>query len=402
MVPEFDTAAWSLKLNEISQPVKTQYGYHLIQVTEITPAKQQTFAEVKETIRTDLLNTEKRTVWDAWLAKTEKELGVTYKTGMAPTTTTTGSGRRVGQHHGGASQRGDDDHCVVRPPVVTTDAGYRRRGRVTAPAALSGACRRVSLDRRRHSRPDEAARRERVLAELAALYDLTDHAAARVPLGPQADPGGHRGLHPRGDVRARRRGAGGGAPSSSRRGVRPWRAGGRTVRRRRSRVTAPSRASWATCCSRCTSWPRWRRRRAGTIWARWRRASTRKLVRRHPHIFGDASAETPDDVRRTWDEIKRTTEGREGIFHEVPLSFPATLYAQKVQQRAATVGFDWREPAEVLAKIEEEAEELRVEMARPRAPPRRDSGPRAGRPRKWAICCSRWSTWRASSRSTRS
>jgi MazG family protein len=87
-----------------------------------------------------------------------------------------------------------------------------------------------------------------------------------------------------------------------------------------------------------------------------------KLVRRHPHIFGDASAETPDDVRRNWDEIKRTTEGREGIFHEVPQSFPATLYAQKVQQRAATVGFDWREPADVLAKIEEEAEELRAEM----------------------------------------
>jgi MazG family protein len=87
-----------------------------------------------------------------------------------------------------------------------------------------------------------------------------------------------------------------------------------------------------------------------------------KLVRRHPHIFGDATADTPDDVRRNWDEIKRTTEGREGIFHEVPLSFPATLYAQKVQQRAASVGFDWHDAAEVLVKVEEEAGELRAEM----------------------------------------
>src|SRR5665648_14606 len=68
-----------------------------------------------------------------------------------------------------------------------------------------------------------------------------------------------------------------------------------------------------------------------------------KLVRRHPHIFGDAEAETPDEVRRTWDDIKRHTEGREGIFHEVPQALSAPLFAQKLQQRAATVGFDWRE-----------------------------------------------------------
>ena len=50
-----------------------------------------------------------------------------------------------------------------------------------------------------------------------------------------------------------------------------------------------------------------------------------KLVRRHPHIFGEAQAETPEDVRRTWDEIKRDPEGREGIFHDVPSAFPSTL-----------------------------------------------------------------------------
>jgi nucleoside triphosphate diphosphatase len=88
-----------------------------------------------------------------------------------------------------------------------------------------------------------------------------------------------------------------------------------------------------------------------------------KLVRRHPHIFGEAQAETPEDVRRTWDAIKRESEGREGIFHDVPAAFPSTLLAQKLQQRAAAVGFDWEQAADVLAKVEEETAEIADEMA---------------------------------------
>ncbi len=87
-----------------------------------------------------------------------------------------------------------------------------------------------------------------------------------------------------------------------------------------------------------------------------------KLVRRHPHIFADAQADTPDDVRRTWDAIKKDSEGREGIFHDIPGSFPALLLAQKLQQRAAAVGFDWEQAADVLAKLKEEAEEVEAEL----------------------------------------
>jgi MazG family protein len=72
---------------------------------------------------------------------------------------------------------------------------------------------------------------------------------------------------------------------------------------------------------------------------------TAKLVRRHPHVFGDGAAAeslTAGDVLRNWDRIKEGEEGRErGIFAEVPENLPAPLYARKVQRRAATSGFDF-------------------------------------------------------------
>ncbi len=88
-----------------------------------------------------------------------------------------------------------------------------------------------------------------------------------------------------------------------------------------------------------------------------------KLVRRHPHIFADTRAETPEEVKETWDAIKKDSEGREGIFHAIPSSFPALLLAQKLQQRAAAVGFDWQEAQAVMAKVQEETAEVQEEMA---------------------------------------
>lgn len=88
MVPEFEKALFALKKGEISQPVRTQYGYHLIQATEVNPAKQRTLEEVKEELRSDLLNERKRKLWDDWLEKNKAELKVVYAEGLAPTTTT--------------------------------------------------------------------------------------------------------------------------------------------------------------------------------------------------------------------------------------------------------------------------------------------------------------------------
>jgi len=84
-----------------------------------------------------------------------------------------------------------------------------------------------------------------------------------------------------------------------------------------------------------------------------------KLIRRHPHVFGDTEAETSGEVLRNWDAIKATEAGREpGIFGEVPENLPAPLYARKLQRRAASTGFDFGHvPYEA---VEGELEELRA------------------------------------------
>jgi XTP/dITP diphosphohydrolase/tetrapyrrole methylase family protein/MazG family protein/ATP diphosphatase len=88
-----------------------------------------------------------------------------------------------------------------------------------------------------------------------------------------------------------------------------------------------------------------------------------KLVRRHPHVFGDVDADTAVRVRERWDEIKRTQEEREGIFHHVPESLPALLYARKVQRRAAAVGFEYPDAAGALADLDDEIRELKEALA---------------------------------------
>ena len=91
-----------------------------------------------------------------------------------------------------------------------------------------------------------------------------------------------------------------------------------------------------------------------------------KLVRRHPHIFGDVEAETAGTVLRNWDAIKQTEDGREpGIFGEVPENLPGPLYARKVQRRAASTGFDF--PHVPYDAVEGELEELREARTREEA-----------------------------------
>jgi MazG family protein len=84
-----------------------------------------------------------------------------------------------------------------------------------------------------------------------------------------------------------------------------------------------------------------------------------KLVRRHPHVFGDAEARTAGRVRERWEQIKTEQEGRSGIFHDIPESLPALLYARKVQRRAAAVNFEYLDAAGALADLDDELRELK-------------------------------------------
>lgn len=91
-------------------------------------------------------------------------------------------------------------------------------------------------------------------------------------------------------------------------------------------------------------------------------AISEKLVRRHPHVFGDGSAKTPEEVKARWDQIKQAEHDQRGdergLLEKVPSAMPALMEAQQLTSRAASVGFDWENADQVLAKLEEELQEL--------------------------------------------
>jgi MazG family protein len=89
-----------------------------------------------------------------------------------------------------------------------------------------------------------------------------------------------------------------------------------------------------------------------------------KLVRRHPHVFGEVEARTAGRVRENWERIKREQEEREGVFHHVPESLPALLLARKVQRRAAAVGFEYPDTPGAVDDLDDELRELKDELAR--------------------------------------
>ena len=91
-----------------------------------------------------------------------------------------------------------------------------------------------------------------------------------------------------------------------------------------------------------------------------------KLVRRHPHVFGDVQANTPDQVIRNWEKIKKTEKGGQtprSLVDGIPRHLPALSKAHLVQKRVAKVGFEWDEISGVVAKLEEELAEVKEAMA---------------------------------------
>ena len=91
-----------------------------------------------------------------------------------------------------------------------------------------------------------------------------------------------------------------------------------------------------------------------------------KLVRRHPHVFGDQQIETASEVLQRWETIKRGERGGGSVLDDIPAAFPALARAEKLSRRASNVGFDWPGPEAVLDKVREELDEVSEAMKRAR------------------------------------
>jgi len=88
-----------------------------------------------------------------------------------------------------------------------------------------------------------------------------------------------------------------------------------------------------------------------------------KLIFRHPHIYGDVKAETDEQVKQNWEQLKQKEKGgNTSVLSGVPNSMPALLKAYRIQEKARAVGFDWDEPAQVFEKVKEELAEFEVEI----------------------------------------
>ncbi|HEY9764900.1 MAG TPA: nucleoside triphosphate pyrophosphohydrolase [Chroococcales cyanobacterium] len=89
---------------------------------------------------------------------------------------------------------------------------------------------------------------------------------------------------------------------------------------------------------------------------------SRKLILRHPHVFGSTTVKSAEEVKERWEEIKKVEKGRESVLAGVPSTLPALTQSEKLQKKAATVGFDWPDLTGVFAKIEEEIGEVKEEI----------------------------------------
>ena len=89
-----------------------------------------------------------------------------------------------------------------------------------------------------------------------------------------------------------------------------------------------------------------------------------KLIYRHPHVYGDIHADTPEEVKQNWEALKLRKKSRKsGTLGGVPVSLPSMVKAFRIGEKAAATGFDWEKREDVWAKVKEEIAEIEVEMA---------------------------------------
>jgi XTP/dITP diphosphohydrolase len=88
-----------------------------------------------------------------------------------------------------------------------------------------------------------------------------------------------------------------------------------------------------------------------------------KLIYRHPHIYGEVKAETDEQVKQNWEQLKQKEKGgNKTVLSGVPASMPALLKAYRIQEKARAVGFDWEKPEQVFEKVKEELSEFEAEV----------------------------------------
>lgn len=92
-------------------------------------------------------------------------------------------------------------------------------------------------------------------------------------------------------------------------------------------------------------------------------AQCEKLIFRHPHIYGSAQADTEEDVKRNWEQLKLQEKGNSSVLGGVPTSLPALVKAMRIQEKARGAGFDWERPEQVWEKVQEELQEFQAEFA---------------------------------------
>ena len=88
----------------------------------------------------------------------------------------------------------------------------------------------------------------------------------------------------------------------------------------------------------------------------------KKLIHRHPHIYGDVEVKNEEEVKQNWEKLK-LKEGKLSVLEGVPKSLPALVKASRIQEKARAVGFDWEQPEQVWEKVQEELQEFQDEVA---------------------------------------
>lgn len=92
-------------------------------------------------------------------------------------------------------------------------------------------------------------------------------------------------------------------------------------------------------------------------------AQCEKLIFRHPHIYGDVTVSSEEDVKRNWEQLKLKEKGNSSVLGGVPVSLPALVKAMRIQEKARGAGFDWERKEQVWEKVQEELQEFREEFA---------------------------------------